>query len=346
MPSPSVSVIIPAYNASRTLTACLTSVQKAEYDGTVEIIVVDDRSTDDTADIATQFGCRLIRRKANSGPALARNAGANAAGGEILIFVDADTEMRPDTIRAAVRALSEEGVGAVTGTYEPEPINMGFFPAYYAYLKYHAFTAGAVDRIVAFGGQCGAIYKRLYDEVGGYRAIAWGVDIENEELGLRINRRSMIRLSREFRVRHNFPTFRKLMFVFTNRVYWWVLFSRFAKRDETVLMTRGFGYATAAMPAAAICLVAALLLAPAGSWSAALGVASAALGGVFAWGYNGFWRLCLRRRGPIFALAAIAASAFFSCAVTAGAAAGYLSAAWSALSRRELPFTRAALGQA
>jgi len=339
-------VIIPAYNASRTLTACLTSVQNAVYDDTVEIIVVDDSSTDDTADIATQLGCRLIRRSANNGPALARNAGANAAHGDILIFVDADTEMRADTIRAAVRALSEEGIGAVTGMYEPEPINKGFFPAYYAYLKYHAFTARPVDRILAFGGQCGAIHKRLYDEVGGYRAIAWGVDIENEELGLRINRRSTIRLSREFRVRHNFPGFGKLVFIFTHRVYWWVLFSRFAKRDESVLMTRAFGYATAALPAAVTGLLVALLLAPTGIWAPTLNVTSAALGGVFVWGYAGFWRLCLRRRGPVFALAAMMASVFFSCAVTVSAAVGYLSAAWSALSKRELPFTRAELGQA
>ena len=124
-PCPGVSVIIPAYNASRTIRACLQSVLAAEYGGPVEVIVVDDGSTDETSTIAASLGCVTVRRDTNGGPALARNAGAQAARGEILIFLDADTEMRTDTVREAVRALRREGVGAVTGMYEPEPVNDG-----------------------------------------------------------------------------------------------------------------------------------------------------------------------------------------------------------------------------
>ncbi len=344
MASPSVSVIIPAYNASRTLRACLESVLAAEYDGEVEVIVVDDTSTDDTAAIAADLGCRVIRRDGNGGPAVARNAGAGEARSDILLFIDADTEMRRDTIREGVRAISRKGVGAATGIYEPEPINTGFFPRYYAYLKFHAFTSSGADRITAFGAQCAVISKCLFDMVGGYRSVPWGVDVENEELGHRINQQSVIALSRDFRVRHNFPDFRKLIYVFTNRVYWWVLFSHFSKQNETVLMTRGFGYATAA-PLAAV--LSALLAAavPAAPASTMLRAAAAALIGVFVWGYLGFWRFCMHRRGILFASGAALASVFFSFLVTVSALRGYLTAARLTMRRREPPFACTALGQ-
>ncbi len=342
--SPGVSVVIPAYNASATIGACIRSVLAADYDGRVEVIVADDGSTDDTAAIAERMGCRLVRKTRNGGPARARNAGAGAARGDILIFVDADTQMRRDSIQEAVRALSQNGVGAVSGMYEPEPINSGFFPRYYAYLKYQAYTANDADRINVFSGQCGAIWKELFDRLGGYRSIAWGVDIENEEFGYRINQENEVALSRRFRVGHNFPGFAKLMFVFNNRVYWWILFRHFSKRDETVLMTRGFGYATAALPASALCLSAAPFM-PGRILPAILYTLSLMLGCGFAWGYKGFWRFCLGRGGPVFALVSALASALFSFVITAGAARGYLSVAWKTLRGRELPFTRSALGR-
>lgn len=337
MSDPSVSVIIPAYNAARTLHSCLESVLATNYAGDVEIIVVDDESTDETCAIVKDAGCKLIRRGTNGGPALARNAGAREAQGEVLFFLDSDTQMCPETIGEAVRVLRRKGVGAVTGMYTAEPINPGFFQRYYAYLKFHTFTASDVDRITAFGGQCGAVYKHVFDRVGGYRPIHWGVDIENEELGHRINQVSTVALGRSVRVGHNFPGLRKLLFIFSSRVYWWVLFSHFSGKHESVLMTRGFGYATAALPAAALCLVAALTTSIGGG-SLAAGLPAAALVGVFLWGYAGFWRFCLRRRGAAFTAAAIVASALFAFVVTASAARGHLAVAWYALRRRTLPF--------
>lgn len=342
MSKPSVSVVIPAYNAGRTLRPCLESIKVTDYDGDVETIVVDDVSTDNTYAIAEELGCTLVRQKANGGPALARNAGAKAARGEILFFVDSDTQMRPDTISQAVRVLSREGVGAVTGMYEAEPINDGFFQRYYAYLKFHTFMTSTADDITAFGGQCGAVHKRVFERVGGYRPIKWGVDIENEELGLRINQVSTVALGRDVRVGHNFPGLRKLLFIFTNRVYWWVLFRHFSRRDETVLMTRGFGYATAALPAGVLCLTGSLV-APAGALQTAMLVAAGAFACLFLWGYVGFWRFCFRQRGPLFAISAALASMLFTFVVTTSAACGHVAAKWCVLRRRSLPFAQSTL---
>jgi hypothetical protein len=135
------------------------------------------------------------------------------------------------------------------------------------------------------------------------------------------------------------------MFIFTNRVYWWIQFRHYCKRDETVLMTRGLGLGTAAMPAAMLCLLLALII-PVGPWSPVPAVMAIVGWAWFTRAYGGFWRLCARRRGIGFAVAAALSSVFFSFAITASAAAGYLTIAWSAMRRRELPFVTALLSQA
>jgi glycosyltransferase involved in cell wall biosynthesis len=84
-----VSAIIPAYNAARTLRACIESAL-AQSCAELEVIVVDDGSKDDTARIARGMpGVRLIQQE-NAGPATARNRGIEAAKGEWLAFLDAD----------------------------------------------------------------------------------------------------------------------------------------------------------------------------------------------------------------------------------------------------------------
>lgn len=339
-----VSVIIPAHNASATLRACVSSIHASEYRGQVEVIVVDDASRDDTATIADSLGCTVVRRRSNGGPALARNAGAKAAKGDILLFVDADTEMLPNTISEAVSLLTEHGAGAVVGMYEPEPINRGFFPRYYAYLKFHAYTCSGATRLLAFGAHCGAISKRLFEQVGGYRSIAWGVDVENEELGSRINEIQPVVLARSVRVRHNFPGFRKLLTVFTRRVFWWIMFQRYHRIDESILMTRWAGITTTAAPVASLFAFAAWILPGEPSSRAAIWLATSS-GLLFLIGYRGFWNVCLRRGGVAFALAAMISAFCFSHVILASAALGHWVSTWRTVRGRGFPFVDAALGQ-
>ena len=84
-----ISVIIPAYNASGTIDACLDSVKQLDPPA-LEIIVVDDASTDNTAFLATQKDVQVIRLERNQGPGQARNKGANKALGEYIAFTDSD----------------------------------------------------------------------------------------------------------------------------------------------------------------------------------------------------------------------------------------------------------------
>ena len=92
MTSPYVSVIVPVFNSEDLIAKCLRAIRGQEGvdpDG-VEIIVVDDASTDSSAQRSQRICDKLIILERNSGAATARNRGATEAAGDILVFVDAD----------------------------------------------------------------------------------------------------------------------------------------------------------------------------------------------------------------------------------------------------------------
>ena len=112
-----VSVVIPFFNAAAFLPSAVRSVVEQEQPGT-EILLVNDRSTDDSAVIARSLadrfpGVRLLQLPANGGPAAARNVGLRHAAGQYLCFLDADDEYAPGFFRRVLPLL--EGHGAVAG---------------------------------------------------------------------------------------------------------------------------------------------------------------------------------------------------------------------------------------
>lgn len=104
---PSISIVIPAFNEARYIARTLESVFKARarYRGPVEVIVVDNNSSDETAAIAKSLGATVVFEGVNQ-IARARNAGAAAASGDYLIFIDADTIIRGDILDKVEASLS------------------------------------------------------------------------------------------------------------------------------------------------------------------------------------------------------------------------------------------------
>ena len=109
-----VSVIIASWNAGAVLGACLERLREQEVAGGYETIVVDNGSTDDTPEVLRRHadGIRVIRNDHNAGFSAANNQAAEQARGEILFFLNSDTELlAPDTLGHVARTFSDPGVG-------------------------------------------------------------------------------------------------------------------------------------------------------------------------------------------------------------------------------------------
>ena len=104
---PAISVIIPAYNAEKTLKNCLQSLEQQTFKD-FEIIVVNDGSTDQTPKILTASDPKIkVINQKNAGAAAARNRGAKEAQGELIIFCDADLILKPKMLEIMFLALKE-----------------------------------------------------------------------------------------------------------------------------------------------------------------------------------------------------------------------------------------------
>ncbi len=114
---PSVSVVVPAYNAARTIDDCIRSLLELRYPSELlELRVVDNASTDHTAQALRSYGARIIvTREPRRGPAAARNAGVRAGAGDVVAFTDADCTVERDWLAHLVDALEDPGVGIAGG---------------------------------------------------------------------------------------------------------------------------------------------------------------------------------------------------------------------------------------
>lgn len=114
-----ISIIIPTFNEEKHIKECLESLLKQDY-SEFEIIVVDDGSTDKTREILQNFSQKqqiILLKQNHLGPGHARNLGASCAGGEILVFVDADMSFTESFLHELVKPIIE---GKTRGTFSKE----------------------------------------------------------------------------------------------------------------------------------------------------------------------------------------------------------------------------------
>ena len=124
--TPSVSVVIPAYNESpKVLLECIESVLRQDYSGDVEVFVIDDGSTNQSSLIPLYNelkgkGIKVILNERNMGKRESQKRAFDLATGEIIVTIDSDTIINKDGIRHMVRRFKNPEVGAVTGDVKVE----------------------------------------------------------------------------------------------------------------------------------------------------------------------------------------------------------------------------------
>ena len=163
---PLVSFVIPVRNDASRLRRCLATVTANDYPpDLVEILVVDNESTDASARVAVDSGATVLRSAASSVAEL-RNGGARQARGIILAFVDADHEIDRGWIRAAVDVLSDEGIGATGAPCLTDP------SPNWVQRQYDAMRSRLVNReeVLWLGSGNLAVKKHIFDEIGGFDA--------------------------------------------------------------------------------------------------------------------------------------------------------------------------------
>ncbi len=197
--TPVVSVIVPARDAAPTLDQCLSSIV-AQATPDVEIIVVDDGSSDATPEIAARFPVRLIRMGEHRGVAAARNRAAEVARGALLFFTDADVTLRDGALARGIAAMAEPGVAALIGSYDDEPAHRSTV-SMFKNLSHHHFHQRTGPYVTTFWGGCGFIRREALLAVGGFNDQRQG--ITDVELGYRLAARGIrVRLDPAIQVKH------------------------------------------------------------------------------------------------------------------------------------------------
>jgi glycosyltransferase involved in cell wall biosynthesis len=179
----SVSVIVPVHNGAAFLAPCLTALQASDLPPH-EIIVVDDASTDGSGDLARGHGVTVVTRDHRAGAAIARNAGAHAASGDVFLFVDADCVVRPDTVARLVRNLeTHPDVVAVFGSYDDAPADPHFLSQYRNLLHHFVHQQGSSEATTFWTG-CGGVRRAAFERLGGFDPRH--ADVEDIEFGYRL----------------------------------------------------------------------------------------------------------------------------------------------------------------
>ncbi|WP_308295971.1 glycosyltransferase family 2 protein [Streptomyces sp. ISL-96] len=314
MPRPLVSVVIPNYNYGNSIGLCIDAALQQTYDP-LEVIVVDDHSTDDSLRIARRRGVTVLQTPRNSGVAVARNTGAAAARGEILFFVDSDVALRPDAVEKAVEELlAHPEYGAVCGIYEDEPLIRDSIVEECRVLQAYCWRMDSLGTVSFLFSSLTAIPRRVFQEIGPFNPLLR--QTEEVDYGQRMSAHYQIMVTPHVLGRHDddeklLPLVRKLFRRARLRVPLFARRRRFAKGFETASRSMG---AMAALGA-----VVSLPLALSGpAWL----LVPVALAGLSVAGDLSMYRYVLNRRGWRFLVVFTSVAFSTNVAISAGIAVG------------------------
>ena len=178
--------MIPVHNSARTLRKCLEALSRSSFRD-YDCIVVDDGSTDDSAEAARELGARVLSTGGRKGPACARNIGAKAAAAPVLFFIDADVCVGPDTLARVQGAFERDPeLTALIGSYDDAPESPDFLSQYKNLMHCYVHQRGR-EQATTFWSGCGAIRRAVFLQSSGFNESQYQRPaIEDIELGYRL----------------------------------------------------------------------------------------------------------------------------------------------------------------
>jgi glycosyltransferase involved in cell wall biosynthesis len=178
---------MPVYNGADFIRQSLPPlVAMLERKEILELLIVDDGSTDDSIAIARLMQARILSTNGRLGPGAARNLAAQAAEGELLWFIDADVVVHDDAARIIHAEFANNRIDAVFGSYDNQPPAANFL-SQYKNLVHHFYHQQAKKNASTFWSGCGAIRKKTFLEAGGFDVETFKhPSIEDIELGYRV----------------------------------------------------------------------------------------------------------------------------------------------------------------
>lgn len=220
---PNLTVAIPAYNEEKRIHLCLDSLKKNNYPkGKLEVLVIDDGSTDKTITIARKYAFVKVLRQKHKGKTFALNHALKYTKSDVLITIDADTVVDSDFLVNMAAPFSNDHIGATSGSLQV--LNKGTVLSFFQGVEYqvnnlvrHNFSRVFKTGIWFFGSL--AAYKvSALKKIGGFKtdtmAEDWDVVLEIKKIGYNI-----INITN---ARGNTIVPEKISELFSQRVRWWV----------------------------------------------------------------------------------------------------------------------------
>jgi len=249
---PFVTVLIPAYNESENIKGTIESALGIDYPA-YEVIVIDDGSTDDTAEKAEKTGVLVLRQK-NAGKADALNNGMSHAKGEIIATLDADSYVDPKALRYMVGFFKNPRVMAVTATMkvmEERGMLVRMQKAEYMINNLFVKIFSLLDSVIVTPGPFSLYRASVFKKLGGFegRTLA-----EDNEMALRIQSRNyLIKSSKKAVVYTKVP--KTLGALFRQRKRWYVGYIENLRRYRGLLSPRYGELGSFILPVATMLLI-------------------------------------------------------------------------------------------
>ena len=215
-----ISIIVAIYNMNYIVERLFKSIKKSDYKN-VEVIIVDDFSTDNVKPLVDRYGFKYLRLDKQSGAAKARNEGAKVAANDYFLFCDADIELMPNTLSLMMDRFSKLKIHTIEG-YEilnPTPDNyIGTFRV--LSIQEMLYSQGiATGEVNFWSTTCGSITREAFEASKGFDESFKGADVEDIEICFRTPKKYTMYHDLEINFKHHYMNTNMIHRAYLKRAY-------------------------------------------------------------------------------------------------------------------------------